>query len=65
MLLKIPGTLYEIDTAHYSNGDRWIDLWEGNKKVAEYKTFEEVVENIHVLCNVDEEGMAKLQGNKL
>lgn len=65
MVLEIPGTPYQIDTAHYSNGERWIDLWEGDKKIGGYKTLDDAIENIHTLCKVDEDGMAQLQAGTL
>jgi hypothetical protein len=61
MLLTVKGTPYEIDTARLDSGKRWIQLWENNKLIGGYASFEKVIESIHTLCDISETEMARRQ----
>ena len=61
MILKIPGTPIEIDTAHNTNGAQWVSVWMKEGFFGSFKSLDEAVNAIQEHLGLDDEGIVDLQ----
>jgi hypothetical protein len=65
MILTIPGTSIEIDTATRRDGSRWVDVYDDNKKIGTFDSINDVCDFLQEVFGVDDEGMNQLQNRRL
>lgn len=64
MILTIPGTNIEIDTATCQDGSRWADVYVENKKIGSFGSLNNACDFVQDFFRVDDEGMNQLQNRR-
>ena len=64
MLLKVvedgEATPFEIDTARWANGERWVEIWSERRRLMELKSVDEAVDKIEAMLTLrNSEGVEK------
>ena len=65
MLLKVVEddvvTPFEIDTARGLDGERWVEIWNGRKRLMQLKSVGEAVDKIEAMLTLRELGQIQAE----